>query len=441
MVPALKKAVNRAPFLFFGLGFLCQLLLYWPGVMQPDAQCQYAAAVAGHYSDHHPAFMSFVWRYLDVIYPGPGLLLALNTFLLHGAAFLFFRGFKKDPQAWTFLLMPWIPGIMVYGAAIYKDIAFAYSFLFCAALLTKASLSNKTFTFWETGLFFLVLFYGTSVKFQAQYLAPLFLAWYVHLQTRGKLKSLRARAIAFLGVVGLFWGSLIGVNTILVPDQQKDHSWQWVKLYDLAALSLANDTNFIPQANQGTSFSMERMRGEFIHQTINPLVYGSNPTLIKGQNDQERSQLWQKWALTVLKHPLDYLRHRLFNSAFTLGGKAGFSEMNDFLRAHIPDNTPAFQITFKAAYIFFFIFLSAAPSLILAGFYAYVAFKTRRHRPEATPLLYMLSVAFGMVLLLFFLSLAGLPRYVIVTMCLIHASHLMGWRCFQTWRALKVSTT
>lgn len=425
------------PLLLFTAGFLLQLFFFWPGILQGDSSGQYAMAQSGLYTDHHPAFMSFVWRYLDFLYQGPGLMLALNLLLLHGAAFVFYQAFQEKPKSLSFLTLPWIPGVIIYGIFILKDVTFAYSFMLVAALLTKAHMQNRKLSALESLIFFAVLFYGTSVKFQAQYLAPLFLGWYIWRQFSGSHSfSFLKKGSAFLVVLALFYGSLTVVNSLLVPQKNQDHSWQFVKLFDLTAISIKNKESYIPKANQGPSYSFDNMKKVFLGNAhtyyIDDLVFSKNPTLIKGKTEGERQELWSQWAKIIRQHPLDYAAHRLKNLAPVIGGTPLFDLVEDTLKTFFIPGTLTYKIAYYVARTISFILVAAFPIFLLGLFYLVLALKSLKTSREALPLLLILLVAFGMPAILFSFSMAGTARYVIISLGLIHSTHYMAWRCLKS---------
>jgi hypothetical protein len=81
-----NKMTNKSSILVL-LIFAAHLLIMWPGSLNPDSQAQYNMAVAGMYNDHHPAIMSLVWRYLNYIIPGSGMMFLLQLVLFYGGIF------------------------------------------------------------------------------------------------------------------------------------------------------------------------------------------------------------------------------------------------------------------------------------------------------------------------------------------------------------------
>src|SRR5258708_7528872 len=121
--------------ILLGLLFVVSLIALWPGVMSPDASHQYAAAVAGIYTDHHPPAMSFLWRYLDRLYPGPGLMFSFHLTMLYSAAAIFIYIFRHSLFKWWYAIYPVIPNIVAYSSLIVKDTGFTYAYLLAGAIL------------------------------------------------------------------------------------------------------------------------------------------------------------------------------------------------------------------------------------------------------------------------------------------------------------------
>lgn len=127
------------------LFFFLNLYLFWPGGLSADSMTQYAQAKAGLYSDHHPAVMSFVWRYLDKIIEGPASMLVLHLCFFYGALLWGIKSFKNSKIHYIFLFLPLIPGILIYSGKIWKDVGYAYSFSFAAMVLCHAYLKQRAF--------------------------------------------------------------------------------------------------------------------------------------------------------------------------------------------------------------------------------------------------------------------------------------------------------
>lgn len=268
-------------FYVLGILFLMNLALFWPGDLQPDSQGQYIQAITGQYSDHHPPMMSFVWHYLDKIYTGSGLMLAMQLGFFYGALGMLLRIVdaclpqKHRPlAAFVLLLLPLYPQILVYSGTIVKDNQFAFSFLFIMSILAYYTITGKRLSLWLLAALLPILIYGMSVKFQAQYCSVIIMAWMGALVTTSSLLK-KAGAACLIGI--LAFGSMTAINDALVPEKKKNYSWQYVKLYDLAAISIGAQADLIPDTNKTAEYTFQDLKAQFVHYRVDPLVFGTHP--------------------------------------------------------------------------------------------------------------------------------------------------------------------
>src|SRR5579871_5154950 len=123
----IKTALSA--WLLLGALLCISFIALWPGIMSADATTQYMAAKAGLYTDHHPPLMSLVWRYLDLMYPGPGLLFSMHILMLYAAAAILIYLFHDSKFKWWYSVYPVIPNMLAYTALIVKDTGFTYAYL------------------------------------------------------------------------------------------------------------------------------------------------------------------------------------------------------------------------------------------------------------------------------------------------------------------------
>lgn len=416
---------------FLGIFFFCHLIFLWPGTLTPDSQGQYEAAVTGVYSDHHPFIMSFLWRYLDKIYPGPGLMLLTHLALLYGAVYFFMKSVAPSKEyrraQWAFLLLPIVPHVCCYSGMIWKDVGCAYGFLWVGGVMTYVTLQHKNLSFFGMLGALVILGYGTLVKFQAQYLAPIFLLWIsIHRAEYKKIDNLIKQSIL---VFGIFYGIIAGVNHF-GPEVKENHAWQLVKLYDLAALSVYTDTPLFPEFTKTEKFSMGKLHTGFSHKRVDDLVF-HDAILKAGETAEEREILWNTWARGVIHHPFDYMRHRAANLAYVLLSMPEFEHIPPILAKIAPPSTTLYGILYGNARIFGGIFLAHLLPLIFSVGYLFLGLFSLKKTRAAIPLVFLNSVGVGMAIVLFFFCMAGTPRYTYIMVCLFHASHVFAYRCWK----------
>ena len=407
--------------------FCVHLLLFWPGYMTSDSQGQYNMAVSGVYSDHHPFIMSFLWRYLDKIYPGPGLMLFTHFTLLYGSVYFFMRSFPNSKLRYYFFAFPFFPHVLSYSPAIWKDNGFAFTFLFVASYLAYCTMENRVLKGRVLMGLLVILAYGTLVKFQAQYLAPLLLLWMglhqAHYQKGWNLLK-KLAIISFL-----FYGLIAGVR-YFGPEVKQDHSWQMVKFYDLAAMSVTLNKPLMPEFNRSKSFSMEELHKRFNHQRVDDLVFG-DAILVGGQTEQERDILWKTWAHEVLKHPFIYLKHRSINMAYALLSTPLFMYVQPALDEWCGVGTIVNKTVYITARILGYLILAHFLPALLSFVYLGLALFSLHKTKAAIPLFFMSSLSVMMLGTLFFCSMAGTPRYTYIVVCMTYASHIFAYLCYK----------
>lgn len=410
-----------------GIFYIISVSGLWPGVMSPDANSQYAAAITGLYSDHHPPVMSFLWRYLDHIYHGSGLMFTFHISMLYSSAAIFIYIFRNSLFRWWYALYPLIPNLLAYTALIVKDTSFTYAYLLSGAILSLMMVNKiSKYKYFLLTTIIILLFYGTAVKFQAQYVLIFFAIGIGYCINNYKLSG----ATAFYGVlVNLIIIILISnVNAVLVPQAREAHSWQLVKLYDLSAISIAVDTPLYPDfILQQPNFKFSRVKQLFEPREVDPLVFPANAVLKAGTTETQRKELWDYWYQTVKQHPWLYLKTRLRLFSYNLTtSPSDRSDPIKFLATTALKPILEYKLITNSLNTIFTVvkialrFVWLLPLLIL---YSYIAITRIKSIAPAAPLLMFSATSTMLLLVLLFCSMAGTARYVFLCTCLIHASH------------------
>lgn len=424
------------------------LLLIWPGYFSPDSAAQYQMAIQGVYSDHHPPLMSFVWRYLNYIVSGPGMMLLLQLSFLYGSIFYLINSVKKLGYISLLLIvLPIVPQVMRYSSTIWKDAHFAFSFLFIASYLAYLTVNKLKLKWYQFIGLLIILLYGTAVKFQAQYCAPVLLIWMVYAVL--DYKFLHKKIFGILGgLLIFFYGCLNTINYILIPNVKKDYSWQQVKLYDLAGISMAINQDLFPNFSKNSNFTMQQLFNKFDYcksffnckysrYTVDDLLHnpyppGVGPILKKCIDDKERRELYFTWVREVLRHPLAYCKHRITNM---IGILCGVPVAFKYFHQYFEYNSISYMIFDVAIRLIISNFIYAMLSVIYFICGLYILYKTRNNVSRfAIPLVMFNAISVIMLVVLFFCSLASTPRYTYISMCMVHSSHLFAYLCFRDFK-------
>lgn len=436
-----KNIKNNLPLIILWFIGLLHLLIMWPGMLSPDSQSQYTMAISGIYFDHNPPLMSFIWRYLNFIYPGSGLMFLLHLALLYGSMHYLISSLKAYPYKIKYILsfFPLFPHIFTYSFMIWKDVGFAFCFLFVGSYLTYLTAKQHKPNIVVLNLLLIILLYGASIKFQAKYLAIILLFWIALIHTNFHVfckKFIQIFSILMLG----FYLLLNNINWLFIGNVKSNNSWQYVKIYDLSAISLAVNQDLLPDFNKNPNFTMQKMFS-ILHRKlldrssyymVDNLIMGQNAILKLCNNQQQLDKLYATWLQAIIKHPYMYLKHRFFNLASMLFYHPAFKYVAPLLK----ENSLNYFIINGIIYLCFANFIPALLSIIYLTFGIYVYLnKTRNHLNKNNwfpiPLIFLNSVGIAMMFILFFASMAGTPRYTYITVCMAHASHLFAYLSFK----------
>ncbi len=438
--------VNKAvlPWSLLFIFYTMSIIVLWPGVMSPDACSQYAAAIAGLYNDHHPPAMSLLWRYLDRIYAGPGLMFTFHISMLYGAAAIFIYMFRNSIFRWWYTMYPLLPNMLAYTALIVKDTGFTYSYLLCGAILAFMMINKiNSYKYFLLTPVILLLCYGTAVKFQAQYVLIFFTVGIGYCIGNYKLSWLAVFYGIIINLAIMFF--INTTNAVLVPQSNESHSWQLVKLYDLSAISLELNKPMYPDfILRQPNFEFKRVQQLFEPREVDSLVFPTNSVLKPGNTHQQREELSNFWYKTIKQHPLIYLkiRLRLFSYNLTTSPSdrsnpvmfLSTTTLKSILEYHFFNNliNTSFNLI-KVALRFIWL-------LPLLLFYCYIGIININKKPDAAPLLIFSLTCVTLLLVLLFCSMAGTARYVFLCTCLIHASHGFAYNAWhkKIYRPIKV---
>ncbi|WP_341793964.1 MULTISPECIES: hypothetical protein [unclassified Rickettsia] len=421
---------NLALFLCLLLGAINFWLLY-PGGFTPDTWDQYNQAIAANYIYHHPPFMAFCWHFMMKLWNNPGTMLLWHLALLWGAVYNFYRTFNHLISKFKFLyfIIPFLPWVLSYSIAIWKDISFVYSYIYVASLLTYITVTEKKPNIFRLGLISVILFYGTAVKFQARFILPVMALWIslIIIKSDSVIKKIITATVIFTVIFSL----QESINNYLITDKKTGnrHSWQMVKLYDLAGISYYQDQLLFPQyIMDNPNLTLEKIKESYNNYSINSLWFREDKILNDTTDSVLLNELWQFWFETVLKYPKSYLKHRLLlwknivnaeNSAPSnaIGQLApeGYNEesrQTAFTLKYISKG----QFLTKAQYYIWFI-----PLYIALGF----VILRKNINKLGISLIFMNLSALCMVLVFIPLSMACDARYLFIVSIMVTFSHPM----------------
>jgi hypothetical protein len=294
------------------LGITLMWWLAWPGYFTYDSAHQLAEARGVlPLGDVHPPLMALVWRGLERIWAYPGVMFALITIgYWYALTALVWRLIDKVAWRWVvFVLIALWPPLFITMCHVWKDCALVSALLAaCVCIVIRRDGGHPAWI----GFAVLWLAVGTCLRHNAIVAAvplTLWLCW-----PRAAQPGLRARATgsaiaAMLCVILLISPSLFARAVGAAPR----HAWAAVALWDLAGISIREDTMLIPARLLNRPTSVADLAHDYTPVTnVDTFV----PGRIKLSYDQDYTKadvdaLWNAWTGAILHHPRAYLAHRL----------------------------------------------------------------------------------------------------------------------------------
>lgn len=404
-----------------GIGFL-----FWPGYMSPDSITQLNQGLTGNYSDHHPPMMSFFWRLFSYIHTGPELYLIFHLCLLFFSVYTVQTIVKQQWLKYAIALIPLVPAIAAYSGALWKDVGFAYAFLLAGTLLAKSNITGQKLTYPKITLIFLLLIYGVGIKYQAQFVLPVMGLWFGLTLTQSKFNI--KGILTGIAITTFVLAFVFVFNKTLVPVEKEQNSWQMVKLYDLAGISLRTQKNLLPDfITSDVHFSMEKVKAIYSPERVDELIYNwyeSGP-LVLTNNEKNLNTLWSTWANAVIHHPMAYLSHR-FSVWYNMISKSAIKPLEALSNT---DKIPSKIKLVLQSSVDIIVWLGQAFSrfsLMLPFLFVYLYWGSRlykRNNPYGLVLLMMNLSALSLLLCLFVFSMAADIRYIYLSTCFLCFSH------------------
>lgn len=399
--------------------------LFWPGEMTPDSFGQLEMALRHTYSDHHPPMMSVVWGWFLPLHVSPFWMLLLHLAVMGVGIDYLGRLSNYSRITWMALCIPLFPQILVYSGFIWKDVSMATSFFAVACILTFHTVNKSKLSLLEILAVLLLMGYGAAVKYQGQFCVVPLCLWLIY----PYFKTWWGYAFKGLVLWLAVFGFVQGVNDYYVPPSKKSHSWQYVKLFDMAAISVSCGEDLLPAAYKTSFYSFEALKALTNHQRVDDLVFGEKAILRISHHPQDQAILKQEWFQAILNHPVSYFIHRMWGSLFIYGSIPGYSRYLELIEPYAMTHPFMFKALNGIGKMVGFILLAHTLLPFFALFYFYKGIRGWRASRFSIPLVFSsgCSLLFLLMGILFFMSMAGTPRYTYLCALLIAHCHLMAY--------------
>ncbi len=320
MVIDLSTSARRLPWLLAAAGFLFDVAAYYPGQMSFDSGYTWWQARMGESSDTQSPMLIHIWRVLDAIEPGPGLVFVLHLLLFWSGLLLIALGLRLRPIAATLLfLVAFAPAVTVLRALVWTDVGLASALLVVTGALAFFARTGKR------GWLCVALvpgFYALSLRHNA---LPALLPLVVYAMHRLLARDNSGRPRLYVGVasalvLAVLFGAVQAINA------KVDHhvpAWPALAALDLAALSIATNQVLLPAQMIGPGMDVADLKQAYRPWSAGAVLtsthHGIRDPVAPGWTPAQLAELRHAWFAACLSHPYEYAAHRLEVSAALFG--------------------------------------------------------------------------------------------------------------------------
>lgn len=308
-----------APWFAAVLACAFSVWLFAPGFMSWDSAFQWYQARSGEFNALHPPMMTLLWSLIEPWWSGPTSMLLLQQAMI----WVGLAGIAVSLRLhWSLavllmLVVGFWPPLFLMSAHIWKDIPMMGAFLMAVWLL-RLELERPGWHLLLPALLLVVL--ACASRHNAITGALPFVVWIVWRGLDGRswfdARPVLSRAgltlcLSVLLAVLVQWAAQLPEHAPGVKRPQA--VWSVVALWDMAAVSLAEDRLVFPEAFLVEGAQVEDLRPHFSDWS-NTTVFGSRritSTLVAEFSDEQIADLRRAWLSLPLEHPQAYFRHRL----------------------------------------------------------------------------------------------------------------------------------
>ncbi|KFN43918.1 hypothetical protein [Arenimonas oryziterrae] len=326
----MKRLAALAPWGAALCGIVFTLMVFSPGYLSWDSAYQWWQARHGQFDGTHPPLLAMIWRAVEVVWPGPGGMFALQIVLIWSALAAFAAALPWP--AWAriglVLVFGFWPPLFGLSLHVWKDLwtllAFAWALVFLTRELRRPSRALRL------GAWFALVaacaFRHNAITGALPLL--LWLAWREGLAFHGARVG-RGWVLTVAGVLTVAAVFAAKLPTLDARVRPVDSVWSAVTLWDAAAVSLAENRLLIPAPLRAPTLTLADVRAHYTDYS-NTTVYESGQifhSLDGPYTDEQTAALRDlAWRLPV-EHPRAYFAHRLRLAVLLFGGdRAGLPD-------------------------------------------------------------------------------------------------------------------
>jgi len=316
-----SSSPRRLPWLAAAAGFAFDVVAWYPGQMSFDSGYTWWQARAGETSDTQSVLLIHLWRILDSIVPGPGLVFLLHLLLFWGGLALIATGLRLRRLATVslMLIVGFAPMIAVLRAHVWTDVGFAGALLVAAGCVAFFARTRNHGWLW---LAIVPTFYALALRHNA---LPALLPIVVYATHRSIERGDARRARLRVGVASvLVLAALFGVVQLINGTANRHlPAWPALAVFDLAALSIATDHVLLPRQMIGPDMDVADLEQAYQPWSVGAVLTrtrnGIRDPITPGWTPAQVTELRRTWFDAAIAHPREYAAHRFEVTAALFG--------------------------------------------------------------------------------------------------------------------------
>lgn len=345
-------------------------------------------------------------------------------------------------------LLPFTPAILVNSAIIWKDVFLGNATLL--ALSISVYCSAKNLTILRKHLYFfvvLILFYfAANIKFQAQFLLPMLLAFSIYLIYKLKF----TKVVLWTTTLSLlFFLTSHYVNNFYKVEDNK--SAQLRQFFDIAGISICLNQDLFPLfVKKEARYSFEKVIQKYDPAFVNPYVHPTEGVYLPTKNKEHLHDLEHTLYGAIFHHPICYIKHRakvfstlLTNRAARLENFESFSLDMSLRNKYDYENT--FFVKYITSYLKFFTMFSKNLLFFILNFLFVIAlyiimrvntFKTNLEKEDIWLCIGFNTLCIFFYATMFLTAMSADNRYLYICRLLVTFSlplHLFLLKRFYQW--------
>lgn len=308
-MPMRSEALRAWPWVLALAGCVFDLVAFWPGQMSFDSAYAWWQARGGETSTLVPPAFVLAWRACLSLLDGPGALFALQLALFWSGLALLARALCRGAVATAalFALAGFAPVVLVLRGHVWTDVALFSALTFATGALATADAGGRR-RWLAPGL--LALAWAGLLRHNALPAIVPLLAWGASLALRepGAAWRRAGLALALLALV------VAGGRVLDAGAQRRIPLWPSLAQFDLAAISVASGTLYLPPFMHGPALDPADLAHAFRPWSNTPMLHGTRAGMRDpfepGFDAAQREALRDAWVDAIRREPRAWLAHR-----------------------------------------------------------------------------------------------------------------------------------